>query len=75
MDPLAPFGGIKGSGYDRELGSEGLDSFSRAKAFPRSTSRRQHPASSAGMSLVTMRNWGMFQGTTAATTPTGCLRI
>ena len=31
------------------------------------------PASSAGTSLVTMRNCGMFHGTIAATTPTGSL--
>ena len=34
-----------------------------------------HPASSAGTSLVTIRNCGMFHGTIAATTPTGSLRI
>ena len=33
------------------------------------------PASSAGISLVTIRNCGMFHGTMAATTPTGSRRI
>ena len=33
-----------------------------------------HPASSAGMSLVAMRNCGMFHGMMAATTPTGSLQ-
>ena len=33
------------------------------------------PASSAGISLVTIRNCGMFHGTIAATTPTGSRRM
>src|ERR1700754_1878425 len=33
------------------------------------------PASSAGISLVVMRNCGMFHGTIAATTPTGSRRM
>jgi hypothetical protein len=32
------------------------------------------PASSAGASLPTIRNWGMFHGTIPATTPVGSLR-
>ena len=34
-DPVAPFGGIKGSGHSRELGVEGLQSYRNAKSiFP-----------------------------------------
>jgi acyl-CoA reductase-like NAD-dependent aldehyde dehydrogenase len=33
MDPAAPFGGMKGSGIGRELGSEGLDGYTELKAI------------------------------------------
>jgi len=33
MDPFAPFGGVKGSGYGRELGPEGLESYLDSKSI------------------------------------------
>ncbi|OBJ48406.1 aldehyde dehydrogenase [Mycobacterium sp. 1423905.2] len=32
MDPFAPFGGVKGSGYGRDLGPEGLDGYLDTKS-------------------------------------------
>ena len=39
MDPFAPFGGVKASGYGRELGPEGLDSYLDIKSIAIASAR------------------------------------
>lgn len=33
MNPAAPFGGVKNSGYGRELGTEGIDSYTVSQSI------------------------------------------
>jgi acyl-CoA reductase-like NAD-dependent aldehyde dehydrogenase len=42
MDPAAPFGGVKNSGYGCELGTEGIDSYAVSQSISTAGSRDGH---------------------------------